>query len=328
MTSVLVLGAGGEAGCNLCESLSDLGYLVSVVDDSDYARLLPKAHRRWSSEYLDNHLEHNDLIIPATSRFVNAITSLRRKGEIDESKLFQPDTYTIATCNDKGSTYNDLGQEWRDLNTEQAVAHVGDEYGYPYWMRARRGSGAKAALKVTSKEQALAWWHFWRVTDSSIEFMAEPYHPGNSFSWAGILVHGQVIASFVRERLEWGPTGNPSGIPGTPLASRVVPDAEPFNLAAVVALRKVDPGYHGPACVDLMCEEGRVPQVTEINAGRLTTLACLAHVPEVNLPDLYVKAWAGEPYTVRGPFDSVDKEIYVIRNRDGRKIGTREEIGL
>ena len=273
---ILVLGAGGPAGVNTCRALKDCGYEVFASDENP-------AHLQWCQPYaeiVDDHFWPDfDYLIPQPDRLVMKVADLN----LYRDKKFLPDRRTIALCQDKFET----GLAWRRAGLREGRIELADEPGWPdppFWLRARWGAGAKAAISARSWAEAASWYAFWKLREPSLELVTEAYLPGRDYAWSSIWHHGELAMSFTRERLEYlYPSLTPEGLTGTPTIAKIVHDDRVYTMAEA-AVYAVDQEPHGFYSVDLREDEHGIPRPTEINAGRVFTtfgLWAMQHDPNL-----------------------------------------------
>jgi len=217
-----------------------------------------------------------DVVVPQPD---GAVRWLAENAGSVEAATFLPSVATIEVCRDKGEAQ----RAWWDASLTPGALALGGKvsrdlllakglFGYPFWLRARYGAGARCALKVEDLRQADLWVRFWRLRGVE-DFIAEEYLPGRDLAWTGIYWRGELVTSFARERLEYlYPHLTPTGLTGTPTRARIVHD-EKVNAVAELAVSVIDVGPHGIMSVDLKEDSEGTPCPTEINAGRgFTTL--------------------------------------------------------
>lgn len=298
---VLVLGAGGPAGVNTAAALRAAGHHVVCADANeqhlawcDEPRLLMPPHAgrsliTWTREVVAG--ERIDLVWPQPDPLV-AFCSQHRH-ELGVGRFALPAHSTVLVCQDKFET----GWRWAKAGLRSEVVPVAgrddllaaaDAFGFPFWLRATRGAGARGATMVESVPQAAAWLVYWQTRGVGWEWIAEEYLPGRDYSWAGVYDRGELVTSFARERLEYiYPYLAPSGRTGTPTVARIVHDKR-VNAAAEFAVETIDPDADGLFCVDLREDADGQPRPTEINAGRTCTTVPLYHEVGVNVPAVLV----------------------------------------
>lgn len=297
---VLVLGAGGPAGVNTCRALAEHHDVVAADKDPN--------HLVWCEPYaktvqLGNHVDGinaigADVVIPQP----DSVTMwLADHQDLINAKVFLPDRRTIALCQDKFSA----GLAWRRAGLRQDRVTLLDSGATwwpempkpPFWLRARRGAGAKAAILARSLAEAKHWTSFWLLRDAYMEFIVEEYLPGRDLAWSGIYYQGELVCSFARERLEYlYPDLTPEGLTGTPVRARIVHDASVSGMAEQAVLA-VDETPHGIFSVDLREDTFGMPRPTEINAGRgFTTFGLWATQQGLNLLHVIVRLAATGDY--------------------------------
>lgn len=256
-----LLGAGGPAGVNVARALHHGGHEVSAYD----AR---QDHLRWAEPYADITQDVQDIDV-----WMAQPDSLALELAHQSVTKLMPSPQTVLLCQDKF----ECGLAWRRaglrrkpiLLLEDLNAAAGLQF--PFWLRARWGAGAKAAICARDAYEAFHWVTFWKQRDPTIEFVAEEFLPGRDYSWCGVYYKGVCRASFARERLEYlYPHLTPEGLTGTPTRAVIIRNAE-VEFMAKEAVDAINEKPHGVYCVDLREDEGGYPRPTEINAGRFST---------------------------------------------------------
>lgn len=283
-----MLGAGGPAGVNTLRALHAAGHDCVAVDANSQ-------HLKWCEPFAETHEAYfgpADVFIPQPDSLV-----LWAVQHLDPNKTLLPDEGVIWHCQDKHSTglawWRQCLRESPPVQIEQPWPdnlHLArDQFGLPLWLRATKGAGARAAIKVTSLDQAYHWIRFWQSRDEDIEWIAEEFLPGRDFAWSSIWYDGELVTSFARERLEYlYPHLTPEGLTGTPTMARVVHD-DRVNEMAEAAVRAIDRDAHGIYSVDLREDVHGLPRPTEINAGRGFTTFGLWSLYGPNFLDLVVR---------------------------------------
>ena len=208
---VAVLGAGGPAGHNVSHSLMQAGHEVVAIEGN--ALHLPLA--RGDTEPL-----HPDMEViqhpPLDFNFINWLNKVCRKHEIDyihpqpdslvehvarygnglEAATLLPSVGTVQLCQDKF----DCGIAWRraglrgtrilPIEAPYDIAAAGRELGYPFWLRARRGAGARGATEVHSQVMGEHWLGYWFSRGSDWDFVAEEFLPGRDYAWTSLWFRG------------------------------------------------------------------------------------------------------------------------------------------
>ena len=263
---VLVLGAGGPAGVNVCRALNDAGHEAVAHDQN-------REHLVWTEPYAtpvqDMASVRPDVVMAQPDPLVARLAY----EPIGAYPTFLPKSQTVTLCQDKF----ECGLAWRRAGLREDRIELLDSIlvwqdAQPgKWLRARRGAGAKAAIRPRTEIQAISWVQFWRDREPGIDFVVEGNLPGRDYSWCGIYRDGELLVHFARERLEYlYPHLTPEGLTGTPTRAVVVDSAD-VNGMAEAAVLAVDEKPHGVFCVDLREDEDGTPRPTEINAGRFST---------------------------------------------------------
>jgi carbamoyl-phosphate synthase large subunit len=290
MASVLVFGAGGPAGANFCRAAKMGGHYVIGTDINGFRLMgltpdivdkIETTTVGWDKS--DTLLKWIDHIVKlykidvVHSQPEQGVQWLADHADDINANLFLPDRRTIALTQDKFET------SWRwsaanlrpspvvKLETPEDIGRAERVFGYPMWVRATRGAGARGATPAWNEDTVLTWIGYWRSREVDWEFIAEQYLPGRDFAWTSLWRDGTLIASQSRERLEYiFPHLAPSGRTGTPTHAVTVDD-ERIPEIGEQAVRAIDREAHGIFCVDMRedAEGGVWP--TEINAGRFFT---------------------------------------------------------
>lgn len=330
---ILMLGAGGPASVNFAAAALAAGHRVIGADPNPvhlpwiqgYATLCPNhtedSFHDWLQETCERHLV--DAIHAQPDPLVTWLATSSQLMNTDfPVATFLPDSRTLAICQDKFET------SWRwakaglrpsavqRIEVNDQLREAGEALGYPFWLRATRGAGARGATKVDNHAMGEAWIAYWTSREVDWEWIAEEYLPGRDSSYASIWRDGELVTSFARERLEYiYPYLAPSGRTGTPVAARTFHDPQ-VNAIAKAAILAVDPQPHGVFCVDIRENAHGLPIPTEINAGRTCTTVGLYHRIGVNFADVWVKIAMGEPTPDVEQENAVREDMWVLRHID------------
>ncbi len=351
MTTVLITGAGGPLGVNLTRSLrrapeplrligTDANRWHLPLSECDQTYRIPLA--RTGRDYREALVEliareRIDVIVPTHPVEVFAVAELIATGALTVGTAL-PSPEVIAICDDKAATQRRLNaagvavprtiELHADSDLERAFAELGGTDGR-VWVR---GSGAPgrglggAALPCTDRGIARAWVEHHRGWG---RMAASEYLPGANSSWMAGFAHGVLIASGVRERLEYVlPHVSPSGVTGAPAVSRTVvrPDVAALGERAV---RAIDSKPHGVYFVDLKGDAEGHPRVTEINAGRCGTTVMAYTEAGYNFPWLLVSMARGDDSEpAADPHAVVEPEVYWVRTLDCGPVAVRGESGF
>lgn len=297
---ILVFGAGGPAGVNVCKALHAADHEVVGVDAS-------ADHLPWAEPYCEETVASDgwsgfgivgfDVVHSQIERLLPFFAAA------SNVPTLMPAPEVVRRCQHKPTT----AAAWHHAGLRRFppvtvvdplpdTLHIAaDTFGRPFWLRAAVGAGAKAATLVDDLRTGYHWMRYWYSRGERIEWVAEEYLPGRDFCWTGLYKDGVLCAGFARERLEWlYPQLAPSGRTGTPTISETVHDGRVSDMAKR-AVSAVDARPNGIYCVDLREDKHGDPRPTEINAGRWATTSTLYHEVGPNLPDLHARLAVGEP---------------------------------
>lgn len=295
---VLVYGAGGPAGINVCRSLAEARHEVIGVDGDP-------SHLPWAQVYCAQSVCATMEELPGLVEYLNvdAIHSQAEQGvvwiadNLDQlsCRTLQPSSQVVVLSQDKWEAclmFRRAGL--RDdkvtlVQDEITLRLAANELAFPFWLRARHGAGARGSALCENWGQAIHWAEYWWARDYKYDFIAEGYLPGRDFAWTSLWYHGTLVASFGRERLEYiYPRLAPSGRTGTPTIARTVHD-DTLNEMAEKTVLALDPTPHGFYSVDLREDRYGMPRPTEVNAGRCFTTSYLATAAGFNFMDQWVR---------------------------------------
>lgn len=338
---VVVVGACGPAGVNVCRALDQAGHEVIGLDENPLHLPFGKRHGTMlhaapiGTPAFEQQLHELDADAVHSQPAAGLEWLAARRGVFP---VCIPSSATIAATLDKKSvlaTWNKTGLRSKPVvvieEPQPDHLHIAaDALGLPFWLRANRGSGARGATLVDELPVAHHWIRYWQTRGVEWEWIAEEYLPGRDYCWTSLWQHGRLIAAFTRERLEWiYPHLAPSGRTGTPAVSVTVHE-ELVAKVAMAAVTAIDPHPHGIYCVDLREDHRGRPAPTEINAGRWATTSPLYSPLGPNLVDLHAQACAGEPLHPLG-IDIYPSGRYLLRHIDcGSRLvfGSELEAGL
>src|SRR2546425_5613182 len=215
MKSILVTGAGGSAGHNVCWSLrvsKDGRSLVLTGSDVDRTSLelnmwldhsfhLPGAHERGYVAALNKVVENEkvELIMPQPDPEVERVSAERAR---IKTRVFLPDTKTVSTCLDKFaaiSRWHEAGLRSKPVPISQddpSVLNKIRQLDYPCWIRAREGAGGLLSSKVTSPSIVEHWVRFHWDQGIKANFVAEEYLPGRDYCFMSLWNNGGVGGFF------------------------------------------------------------------------------------------------------------------------------------
>lgn len=301
---VAVLGAGGPAGANFIRSLRadpELDEALEVValdHNPAHLALVRGADAHFVMRGLDQ-----DLLEGLRPKLVHAqpdpmVRALASTG----LPTYMPSTAFLDCCQDKLATAHiwaraGLGREPEVVRFRADLWAAERHVGYPCWIRARHGAGARFSSPAKDRDTAGMWVNYLTARFGAEDLVVSPYLPGRDYGVTTLWWRGALMAILCRERLEYlYPQHSVSGRTGTPVVARLVkcPTVEQVAIDAVLAVaRAVGEAAHGVLCVDLRCDADGAPVPTEINAGRFFTTSHVGLRTGPNIPALYARIALG-----------------------------------
>lgn len=339
MKSILVTGAGGSAGHNVCWGIrvGKTGKSILLTGtDSDRTSLelnlwldapyhLPRATDTDYIAALNRVIEkqHVDALFPQPDSEVGIVSRERTR---IRASLFLPDASTVATCLDKFQTltrWNEVGLRQKPAVLSMKDRVTGEAWkrlSYPCWIRAREGAGGLLSCLAPNANIAQHWVKFHWEQGITTDFVAEEYLPGRDYCFMSIWNHGNLVTSMVRERLNW--VGHRLvGSGGTSRLNHVV-HSDIVNAQSVQAIHAITSSPHGIFCVDLKENSQGAPCPTEINCRFTTNVhylvlasISLGH-PEWNFPWLAVQLATGESVPQCLKTNALPADLWFTKNTD------------
>ena len=152
------------------------------------------------------------------------------------------------------------------LESHEDLKSAFDRFGGQVWLRARSGAGGKGAFKATNLEHANFWME---INDGWGTFTASAVLKGpGDYGWESLWKNGELVAGQVQTRLVKGYVGvSLTGVKNRAVLWRNAPDA--VGEISERAVRAIMPEPDGMFRVDLFDDADGVPNVTEVDAGRL-----------------------------------------------------------
>lgn len=316
LTKVLILGAGGAAGVNVCRALDRQRreYSLIAADVNAHRVLLPDADVAIVTSRADaaSHLKDVQTIVAEQNADVvyaqadSEVRFLVEQADDIPAKMLLPSQGALRLAADKYGLAKHLESAGvpvpaslpyalADAMNPAALADLFHRGIGKVWIRARRGAGSKAALPVTNWQQARHWVGYWCEARSlkPVDFMACEYLPGEEFAWQGVYHNGELISSAGRKRLEYVFAEQmPSGQSSTPSLAESV-HCDELNAVAEKAVGSLPGMANGVFGVDAKRNaDGRIC-VTEINVGRFYTTSDFYAAAGVNLPHVAMQLAIG-----------------------------------
>lgn len=328
MANILLLGAGGNAGINFTKCVQKEGNRVFGVDMNKYYLDSCNADVTLNLDF-DKKLEGILQIIedykidmihaqpdpevkwllsqPSLSKYIFPHSK-------DLLEKFSNKMYCQSVWSKKHefSTYSYL-ECCMNPNLFQEMSIKG---GGKVWTRAIHGAGSKAALPVTSFQQAHDWINYWDSVKgiNASDFMLCQYLPGKEYAVQTFWYEGQLIHSQQRERVAYffGAL-MPSGQTSTPSVARITSDRDVYD-TAYDAITSINPSPHGIYCVDLKRDIQNKVIPMEVNYGRFFTTSDFFAEVGVNTPSTYVQAFIGNE--ISSSIEKVKEPYYWVRGLD------------
>lgn len=338
---VLVTGAGGSPGVNFIQSLKEAPEPIEVVAADCNAH-----HLQWppvTKKHLVPPCSHpeyiealNEIIELEGINFVHPqpdveVAILSRHRDQLHARTFFAKRSTIEILQDKaltGALWERAGIRSRPtlvIENGEDLCAAACRLGYPFWLRASTGAGARGSTLVENLDTAIHWIGYWRARGCDWQFIAEEYLPGRDYAWQSLWQDGELVTSMARERLEYiYPHLAPSGRTGTPIVAATVHDAR-LNEMGIRCVKAVDPKATGIFSVDLRESVEGEPVPTEINCGRFFTTSLFFTRAGINMPYLYVKMGFGEKIPAVAPVNPVPAGLLWLRHMDCPTVLIREE---
>jgi carbamoyl-phosphate synthase large subunit len=299
------------------------------LPEIDESYVVPSNSSRGYLETLNSIISSQkiDLLHPQPDSEVRFVSENRDK---IGCKVFLPSRKVVRTCQDKLESALVWKRDGMPVPESMGISGEGDlekaakEYGFPFWLRATHGAGARGSTMVENMDEGVSWIRYWRSRKVDWNFMSQEYLPGRNIAFQSLWKDGEPVCSQARERIEYiYPYLAPSGITGTPTVARTISDEE-VNKAATQAVRAIDPDATGIFCVDLKGNKEGVPCPTEINVGRFFTTSFFFTKAGINMPHIYVKLAFGESLPSLRKYNCLGKGIYWIRHLDSEPRLVRE----
>lgn len=333
---MLIPGAGNGASNDLIRSLraSDSSLFIVGYNSDRFTLKKSEANRNYlipvpaHPDFLDRlrsviNGECIDLVIPNGDAEVELFSRLRHELPC---RVFVPAKRVIELCQDKYELIAFLRDKGLTTTITYPITHVDEiedifrRFGSRplLWCRTRKGSGSMGATPVRTPEQARAWIEYWRDMRGVpvTSFTLGEYLPGRDFACQSIWDDGRLVMVRTHERLSYfGGEERPSGVASTAALAKTVFDPRVVEISSE-AIRAVDERASGAFDVDLKEDARRIPQITEINAGRMVSGASIFDAAgKHSLALTYVRVALGESVEIGEPYD-VAEDYYFVRDVD------------
>lgn len=331
MKSVLVLGAGGNAGRNSVKCFKKAGYTVVGVDQDPYRLELSNADHK----YLDISGSKDALLWEIVEKHNVGFLHPQPDGEVrwlsTAARDFRELGLTInhhsldcfankQLCQKVWNQYMHL--DFRSIPAKVGLADAAEFAGLQrndkrVWLRAKRGAGSRAALPVYTQEQASEWINYWhdKAGLTTADFYMQEFLPGREFAVQFFFARGALVGVQGRERLRaFFSNVMPSGQSSTPEVAKISNDSAVIK-QALRAITHFDQIPHGIYGVDLK-ESYRGHLVpTEVNYGRFYTTVDFFEACGVNFPAMAAR-WHLERFYNYEISSIQDESLHWIRGLD------------
>lgn len=263
--------------------LSDKMYLVPMASDPEY---LPTILDICDKEQID-------LVIPVYSTETPVYSLHNKEFESRNIGLIVPSYLSVLTCIDKLRFYEFVSSIGLPTPITYIPADKDKLQNYPLFIKPRKGSAAKDALKIIDKEQ-LAF-----QLSRNVSFIIQEYVEGQEYT-IDILCdfNSQLLAFVIRERLAIKR--------GLAVKCRTVriDNIEPLIRELVKRL-----GIVGPANIQVIITPQDEIKIIEINPRFASGGLPLSIKAGVNFPILLLKLFLGEKIEV----SDYETDLYMIR---------------
>jgi len=331
MKTIALLGCGGNAGMNFVKSLKMKDQKINIVgfdldrfnllsSNSDTKILMSKMEDLEKVDFLNDHIQKLNI------DFIHAQPDLEVKflcefGHLLKCSVFPHSLSEWDVFANKHFCSINWGEKL-DLSFKSfsliEVTRDPSKWDFLFepsgkvWCRSITGAGSKAALPITSLEQAKSWANYWVESRGMAmeDFMLSEYLPGREFAVQTFWLDGEIIHSQARERLVYF-FGNimPSGQSSTPAVAMTISEDRVYEIAEQSIKCLVDKP-NGIYCVDL--KENSLGEIIpmEVNYGRFFTTSDFFSNLGMNSPFSYVNCLRDKK------INSLPEKIYWIRGLD------------
>ena len=182
-----------------------------------------------------------------------------------------------AKMTDVLATLNIVPKSIEFNRTDTGLDAIGEELGYPYWVRSTSGSSGLGSLKI---ENVSALENWIRINPKVTQFLASEFLPGRNLACKLLYFEGKLLRTAVAERVNYIMAKvAPSGITGNTSFGRLLNEPKLVALAEK-AMNKMfeatDAHKHGFFTVDFKENESGDAYITEINVRHVAFTQCFA----------------------------------------------------
>lgn len=288
--NILITGVGGPTPRSIARSIkfhsiyknarifgtdiNPLAYGLYEHNLYDKTFVIPPASKPgyWEAiaDIVENH--HIDLAIIQPELEVLEWSRFKAAGGIWPCKAFLPDYELVKLMIDK-ALITEVLKDFDlvpisvtiDPNAIDEVA-IESVLGYPFWIRATKGSSGLGSLKVDNRDALVNWI---TINPGVKQFIGSKYLPGRNLACKMLYHHGKLLRAATGERVHYIMARTaPSGITGNTSYGKLLNEPEivdKIKLAMDVLFEKAGCEPHGMFTADLKEDEHGVPYITEIN---------------------------------------------------------------
>lgn len=242
------------------KKLFDKTYLVPHSKDEKYWDVVDKIVEKDKIDFA--------FIIPETEVLV---WSKRQKEGNLPCEAFIPEADVAEVFYDKYRTFDHLKDTGLvpatvQLSADTDLEKIGEELGYPYWIRGGSGAGAIGAFKITEMADLKNWLN---INPKVQDFMASTFLPGRNYACKLLFFDDKLIRSASAERIDYlMSNAAPSGISGMCARGALLNNPEMVEKSEF-AIRKIFKAFnlsvHGFFTVDYKEDKEGNLKITEIN---------------------------------------------------------------
>lgn len=215
----------------------------------------------------------------------------------------------------------------RTLSTgKEELESIGDELGYPYWIRVNKTAGAIGSLKINTISDVKNWLN---INDSEVpaDYISSSYLPGRNYACKLLYKDNNLELAAVGERIEYLlANASPSGISGMCSRGRLL-NREDIIQASEKALKIIFDQFqlpiNGMFTVDFKDDQEGHPLITEINIRHVSFTAAFS-LGGANFAQKTLDMIAGKAAEPKGYFN-FREEFNFIRGVDNELVLVREE---
>ncbi len=297
----------------------DVSVRTPAHSDPDFLKTLLKVVREYRPDFIHPSPSSEAKVI---SGALDEFTNLHVHSLLPSEDSIAPDKDVIF---ERLSSAGVSVPDTRRLADIEDVKRAFLELGSPLWLRPKRGAGARLSLRVDTAEQAELWIRLNVLQGRAKldEFILQSYLPGRDLAFDSLWLHGRLVTSSARERLEY-PFKHISltGLTGTPSVARTISE-EAVNSVGTEAVIRLDAEPNGFYSVDIKEDGAGKLFVTEVDGKWHTTAplwgyACSKVSRDVlqNIAYDYLLLGLGEELSQIPQYDLYQEGLYLIRQMD------------